>query len=106
VDGTANHYVKQSQPGAERWRFHAISLMWKLAIQGKCIQKHTWLYKYILNMFVIGGPYEAQGGGRRGKESNWEWTVLKYTASVCEDDITKCTESFWIIRSRGQGMRV
>jgi hypothetical protein len=45
-------------------------------------------------------------GGRRRKENVWEWTMLKYTASVYEDGTTKCTESFWIIGSGGQGMRV
>jgi hypothetical protein len=39
----------------------------------------------------------ALGWGRRRKENDREWTVSKYTASVYEDDITKYTESFWII---------
>jgi hypothetical protein len=34
--------------------------------------------------------------GVRRKENDWEWIILKYTASVYEDDITKCTERFWI----------
>jgi hypothetical protein len=30
-------------------------------------------------------------------ENNRDWIILKYTVSVYEDSIMKCTESCWII---------
>jgi hypothetical protein len=45
-------------------------------------------------------------GGERGKETNREWIILKYNASVCDGSITGCIEIWWIIAKQGGRERV
>jgi hypothetical protein len=35
-------------------------------------------------------------GGRKGKDNDRKWIILKHNASVHKDSITKCSASYWI----------
>jgi hypothetical protein len=48
-----------------------------------------WEREHDYNSGSVGGDYNR--GGSKGKENFRKWVILKYIASVYEDDITKCT---------------
>jgi hypothetical protein len=56
-------------------------------------------------MIIIMGIFAGVQGSGRGKENNRELIILKYIASVYEDNITKCIKSYLIGEQgdRGRG---
>jgi hypothetical protein len=87
MNGTGDHHVKWSKQGSEEQSSHVFLQMWKLDLKNKWKRE---------NMFLVMGYLRALWGGRRGIEVN---NIKIYC--ICEDGITKHTESCWIIGERG-----